>query len=178
MVSPPANADYARRAWRWPLALRLQYGVPEANVKEDHLARPLARTRQPDIMRVDLAVESAGLGVWEYKIATGCVALSPRARTAVGLPPSCGSVTLDELLVALHPEDRDRWRAAVRTALDATRRTPCRIVCRVRFDGNERIVMMRGRAYFSGRIPLGMIGVIDDQCDREPLRGAGDGGTP
>jgi two-component system sensor kinase FixL len=52
-----------------------------------------------------LAVEAAGIGTWQWNLATNAVALSPRARALIGVAGA--SIDYSEFLAGVYPDDRD-----------------------------------------------------------------------
>ncbi len=117
--------------------------------------------------RLRLAIESAGIGTWDFHPDTGETNWDARCKAVYGLPPDA-EVSYQTFLNALHPEDRDRAHAAFRKALDPagggldiTYR-----VIGVR-DGVERWLASRGRGDFD---PAGkavrVIGTVLDVTDQ------------
>jgi signal transduction histidine kinase len=102
-------------------------------------------------LRLELAVESAGIGTWDLDPQTGRLAWSPRCRAMYDAPDARQS-TYDELLSRIHPEDRESTHRAMQAALDpagdgyfeAEHRT-------VERDGMVKWIGVRGRAFFEGR---------------------------
>ena len=93
---------------------------------------------------LELALEAAGLGTWEYDPGTGEMRWDERAKALFGLPAEA-PVTHPEWLDALHPEDRDaardQWAHAVRE------RSPFSAEYRVVLpDGGIHSIMVVGRA--------------------------------
>jgi two-component system cell cycle sensor histidine kinase/response regulator CckA len=66
---------------------------------------------------LELALEAAGLGTWEYDLTTGEMLWDGRAKALFGLPADA-SVTHPGWIEALHPDDRaaalTQWEEAVR----------------------------------------------------------------
>jgi two-component system cell cycle sensor histidine kinase/response regulator CckA len=78
-----------------------------------HAEEQLRRKQQA----LELALEAAGLGTWEYELATDAMHWDARAKAHFGLLPDA-TVTHPAWLEALHPEDREPtrelWQRAVR----------------------------------------------------------------
>src|SRR5215213_404950 len=92
---------------------------------------------------LELALEAAALGTWEYDLSTGEFSWDARARALVGLPKA-GPVTHAQWLSAIHPEDREatveRWARAL------TDRTPYSAEYRVVWpDGSVHSLVAVGR---------------------------------
>ena len=114
-----------------------------------------------------LAVEAAGMGAWDWNVKTGALAWSERAFVLFGVPP--GEVpSYERFIAAIHPEDRDRVKAALATALA---HPPHRYQCEyrvVRPDGSVRWLFGKGAAQIdpiSGE-PVRMIGITVDVTER------------
>lgn len=65
--------------------------------------------------RLEVAVEAAGLGFWEWDVRAGKVAWSEQNKALYGLAPDA-EVTVAGYLEMVHPEDRDEVRSAFLTA--------------------------------------------------------------
>src|SRR5215208_3257020 len=99
--------------------------------------------------RLRLAVESTGLGTWDFNPVTGELKWDERCKAVFGMPPGA-AVDYDVFLDGLHPDDRERTDQAVRQALDPEGDGEYNIEYRtIGFtDGIERWVAARGQAYF------------------------------
>jgi PAS domain S-box-containing protein len=85
--------------------------------------RDLSRSKQAEEQlrrkqaALELAHEAAGLGTWEYELATGTLYWDERAQALFGLSGDA-TPTLTGWLEALHPDDRkqteERWNKALR----------------------------------------------------------------
>jgi len=110
--------------------------------------------------RLALVLSASGLGHWSWEADTDVVTLSERAAELFGLPRGTRP-TWAEVRDLLHPEDRERARAAVEHAL-ATR-TDYRIEYRVLEGDRERFVFASGRGEYGpdGRVER-MFGLVQD----------------
>jgi PAS domain S-box-containing protein len=99
--------------------------------------------------RLRLAVESTGLGTWDFNPVTGELKWDERCKAVFGMPPGA-AVDYDVFLAGLHPDDRERTDQAVRQALDPEGGGEYNIEHRAigLTDGVERWVAARGQAYF------------------------------
>jgi PAS domain S-box-containing protein len=99
--------------------------------------------------RLRLAVESTGLGTWDFNPGTGELKWDERCKAVFGMPPGA-AVDYDVFLAGLHPDDRERTDQAVRQALDPEGGGEYNIEHRAigLTDGVERWVAARGQAYF------------------------------
>ena len=119
--------------------------------------------------RLRLAVESTGLGTWDFDPIAGKTNWDERCKAVFGLPPDA-EVDYEVFLARLHPDDRERTDKLVREALDSEGggeyNTEYRTVGLE--DGVERWVAARGRAFFdeSGRAHR-FIGTVLDITERK-----------
>lgn len=67
--------------------------------------------------RLRIALEAAGLGTWDYNPITDQLRWDARCKALAGLPPEA-EIDWQVFMKSIHPEDRERVRAAVRRALD------------------------------------------------------------
>jgi PAS domain S-box-containing protein len=107
----------------------------------------------------------AHVGYWERDLRTERITFSDEAYRIFGLAPREGTISGDELMELLHPEDRARWSSAVAETL---RRG-------VRYDLNYRIVRPDGEVRYihsqgdltndaSGRA-VSVFGAVQDVTD-------------
>src|SRR5689334_11742326 len=69
----------------------------------------------PELNRLQITLESTGLGTFDFDHRTGTLLLSSVTRSHFGLAPDT-ACTMEALLAAIHPEDRERVRRAIVTA--------------------------------------------------------------
>jgi len=123
--------------------------------------------RQEETLR--LAVDAAGLGIWELDVATGLLSWSDSCYAMFGMPRG-ETVTLDTFYERLHPDDLDQIRAAFDRALDPHSRADYVLEFRAigRDDGRERWISAKGETFFSddGK-PIRMLGATVDITDRK-----------
>ncbi len=94
--------------------------------------------------RLARCAAAAELGIFEYQPDSDLVVGNPAFLSHLFLPPDT-ALTLEQLLHGLHPEDRDRTRAAIKTAI--SNGTPYDIQYRVRaMDGQIRWLRAKGCA--------------------------------
>ncbi|NGZ82756.1 PAS domain S-box protein [Duganella aceris] len=65
------------------------------------------------------ALEGSGAGMWEWRLASGALKLSPRYCELLGYAPAQFQPTLDEWQQHVHPDDRDRVERTIRAYLDS-----------------------------------------------------------
>jgi PAS domain S-box-containing protein len=118
--------------------------------------------------RLRLAVESTGLGTWDYNPVTGELRWDERCKAVFGLPPDA-EVDYEVFLAGLHPDDRERTDRVVRRALDPEGGGEYNIEYRTvgLADGVERWVAARGQAFFEEGRAYRFIGTVLDITERK-----------
>ncbi|MBI3804607.1 MAG: MASE1 domain-containing protein [Nitrospirae bacterium] len=119
--------------------------------------------------RLRLAVESTGLGTWDYNPVTGALAWSVRCKEIFGLPPEA-EVDFSLFLQQVHPDDRERVREAVDRAIDPASGGRYSIEFRtVPLQGGQpRWLAARGQVFFdSADRPVRFIGTVLDITDQK-----------
>src|SRR5262249_62324715 len=109
--------------------------------------------------RLRLAVEAGGLGTWEWTLPTGRIAWSPSLEAIHGLPTGTFGGTFAALEAVVHQEDRERFGASIRAALQRGEDTiEYRVV---RPDGSVRWLEAHAVAFYdaAGR-PDRLAGVL------------------
>ncbi|NWG75079.1 MAG: PAS domain-containing protein [Rubrivivax sp.] len=152
------------RSWPEELVNRLQ-------VIAQIFANAIARKRSDEELResrerLDLAADSAGVGLWSLDLESGMFWLTKTNRELLGLSPD-EVVTLDRFLSVVHPADRDLIRERIRAVARSGEedRVDYRVVLP---DGNVRWVSSRGRARRSASgEPECLTGVTVDITDRK-----------
>jgi PAS domain S-box-containing protein len=95
-----------------------------------------------------LALEIAGLGTWEYDVASGLTRWDEKSSEIFGLSHNQPH-TQEKVLALVHPEDRQRVIADIRAAIDPTGPGIYNTEYRVQQeDGTERWIAVRGRAFW------------------------------
>ncbi|MDQ3842189.1 MAG: PAS domain S-box protein, partial [Actinomycetota bacterium] len=119
--------------------------------------------------RLRLAVESTGLGTWDFNPVTGELRWDDRCKAMFGLQPEA-EVDYEVFLAGLHPEDRERTDRAVQRSLDPASGGEFDVEYRTVGieDGIERWVVARGQAFFeeAGRA-VRFIGTVLDITERK-----------
>ncbi|MGQ9861983.1 MAG: PAS domain-containing sensor histidine kinase [Thiobacillaceae bacterium] len=105
----------------------------------------------------------AHLGSWDLDLATGKASWSQEEFRLLGYAPGAVESSVDNFLVRVHPEDRDRVWAEMQAAMtreDGHYRVEHRVALP---DGAERIVLEQGRVSFDDtHRPLRMVGTTLD----------------
>jgi PAS domain S-box-containing protein len=108
---------------RWRRFASLPRPQPDGVVLWDGLQvdvtdrREMAADLEEQRRRLEVAVEAAGLGFWEWEVDTGKVAWSEQNKALFGLAPDA-QLTVQRYLEMVHPEDRDAVRSAFLAARD------------------------------------------------------------
>jgi two-component system CheB/CheR fusion protein len=119
--------------------------------------------------RLVLALEAAGMGVWDWNIATGEVRWSGELEPLHGLPRGGFAGTYEAFRTLIHPDDRDHVEEAIKRSVET--RTPYEAEFRILgADGRERWTDARGQVVEDelGR-PVRMVGVGIDVTRRKRL---------
>jgi PAS domain S-box-containing protein len=116
--------------------------------------------------RLQLALDTAQMGTWEWEIGTGRGIWSDRSIAMFGVPPA-GDDTVARFLQIVLPEDRDGVAAALDGAADEG--SPYDVRFRIRHpDGSIRLIHAKATSLpnESGR-PTRLVGVNADITERE-----------
>jgi PAS domain S-box-containing protein len=118
--------------------------------------------------RLQLAVDSANIGIYELNLKNGELLLDDRVRAHGGLPPGA-PVDYNTFLKAVHPDDREVTQAAVDRALDPNGDGRCRVEFRVIGiqDGIERWIVGTGQVFFENCQAERLVGTTFDITARK-----------
>ena len=121
--------------------------------------------------RLDLAASAAGIGVWDQDLRTGRSYWDARMRALYGLPPELPNEAVSKDLMAspCHPDDLDRLRTGIRTALASAEHfaSDFRVV---RADGGQRHADVRAIIHRDAQgAPVRIIGITMDVTERNRL---------
>ncbi|HET6978372.1 MAG TPA: PAS domain S-box protein [Pyrinomonadaceae bacterium] len=116
--------------------------------------------------RLKLALDAARLGDWSWDAKTDLTNMSETAAAMFGIPPG-PYMTWTQMRELLHPDDRERARLAVETALNT--RSEYDIEYRVRnADNSEVWIAARGHGiYDTDGSVVGMLGLVQDISTRK-----------
>jgi PAS domain S-box-containing protein len=112
--------------------------------------------------RLAMALEAGSMGVWEWRLADGCMEWSPQLEAIHGLQPGTFGGTLEAFQIDIHAEDRARVLDTIKNALagETEYRQEYRIV---RPDRNMAWLEMRGRIHFDDAgVAERMVGICMD----------------
>ena len=152
------HADAERMALEDLASLTIEMLVHDAEVIDNQ------RRARLDHQRVELALDAAGLGEFEWDMGEDTIFVSDRMKALTGLDWSSAPAEGGEVSYRfVHPDDVD----ALRTAIDSSLRTKGRYGVRYRMirpdNGHQR--WMRGAGVLAsneGGPPLRLIGVVQD----------------
>ncbi|MFD2233630.1 PAS domain S-box protein [Phaeospirillum tilakii] len=137
-----------------------------SDLSELHQAR---RQAEETHRRLEQAQTLAGLGWWDYEPASGRLAWSATTFAILGRDPAEGMPSLDSLIAAIEPEDRDRVRACCRGGEPGESESDLMFRIR-RPDGELRHVVSRFHVVSDGgAVPLRLAGTLLDVTEREAI---------
>jgi PAS domain S-box-containing protein len=121
-------------------------GVSLRNISE---AREAEAALREGHMRYELAASAAGLGIWDWDLASGGMLYSEAAKAIHGFPPNA-PVTIDQVRAATHRADYPHTSAQAARALDPQIRDTSAYEYRIvrPSDGEVRWVRAHGTAMF------------------------------
>ena len=116
--------------------------------------------------RLNLAADSADLGLWEWDLSKDEIWITPTRRAQLGFPVS-GKITFEDLISRWRADDRDRVRQALWDAIENGKDYEAEFR-RVLADGSVSWVAARGRVYADkhGK-PIRLLGVTMDITARK-----------
>ncbi|MDB5425349.1 MAG: sensor histidine kinase [Phenylobacterium sp.] len=136
---------------RWRRFASLPRPQPDGSVLWDGLQIDVSdrRTMAAELVeqhrRLEVAVEAAGLGFWEWDVAARKVSWSEHNKALYGLAPEA-EVTVPMYLEMVHPEDRETVRSAFLAAADKPDGGDYSIEHRiVTTDGEQRWILAHAR---------------------------------
>ena len=155
-----ALSVYGRRPQRWSSSdVALLRQLADSAATELELSA-LAREFEAHRLRVELAIDAAEIGSFDYDLVTGRLVWDDRLVEIFGYDRDTFDETLDSFNARLHPDDRARVTDAIQDAVDACGEYDAefRVVLP---SGETRWVQARGRA------------LADDRGNAVRLLGAG-----
>ena len=142
--------------------LAMGYELSNDMARAAHLTRELKITEK----RLNLAADSANLGMWEWDLNKDEIWVTPGRRAQLGFPIS-GKITSEQLISRWHPDDRDKVRQAMKEAIENGRGYDAEFRV-VLADGNVRWVASRGRVHVDDRgKPMRLTGISLDITARK-----------
>ncbi|MHB8836602.1 MAG: PAS domain S-box protein [Candidatus Methylomirabilia bacterium] len=105
---------------------------------------------QATLRRLELALQTAKAGTWDWDVGGGRIAWSPEMFSLFGLEPRTATVSFEAWRGALHPEDRETAESRIEQALKL----------RTSLDSDYRVVLPGGTVRWINAVGRG---VYDDQ---------------
>jgi PAS domain S-box-containing protein len=120
------------------------------------------------LRRLEMAVEASGLGLWEWDVRSGRLTWNARNRELFGVEPD-RPLHIREYIRLVHPEDREKVRAAYRNARDVVETGDYLVEHRTAYEpgGKARWVQARGRVVRDAEGPVLVVGSTLDVTDRK-----------
>lgn len=142
-------------------------GFDRAVTTASRPSEPVTDSVERALAHLDLALDAAQMGTWEWDIEHQKVTWSAREEQLYGLAPGTFSGTVDEYRSRIHPDDVQAAWAAVEQALNAGA-LEHHVVHRIVWpDGGVRWLESHGRfVYAADGRPLRLVGVSTDVSDR------------
>jgi len=139
-------------------------------VVEDLTEKKLAeRARVESDWRLEMALDSAGLGLWDRDLRTGKTNISGEYAKLHGLSPDHPPLTYEEWLKLVHPDDRNRVNEQYRESLSRARDwdTDFRLVWP---DGSVHWMLAKGQVFRdSVGCPIRLAGITIDITERKRI---------
>ncbi len=133
--------------------------------ERSHAADVLRRARE----QLQVAMDLAGLGLWEIDSVTGEVRALVTVEDQAGTSADRFIGTLEAFIARVHPDDRAAFRDAMKRAMKEG--TDFSVVNRaIRSDGTVRWIRTAGRMFLDARgAPLRGLGISEDVTERRTL---------
>ncbi len=126
----------------------------------------LGRELELSDKRLNLAADSADLGLWEWNLGKDEIWVTPKQRAQLGFPVS-GRITFEDLISRWHADDRDKVRQVLRNAIEDGKDYDAEFR-RVLADGSVRWVASRGRVQVNKQgKPIRLLGISMDITARK-----------
>lgn len=116
--------------------------------------------------RLEFMLAASGTGFWEWDIVSGDLEWSEAIFQQHGLDPAAGAPDYEAYIQTIHPEDRERFQDALRSAID--RRAPFNLDFRILWpDGSVHWTHGAARLILDGDgRPVRMLGTGQDITER------------
>jgi PAS domain S-box-containing protein len=121
--------------------------APSRSKSSDSKGERVVETWEEHEERINLALDSAGIGTWNWKVMLNVVSWDERMHDLFGIERGTFPGTFEFFSNLLHPEDRERVIAAVTRSVDGDAQfdTEYRVVWPL--DGGVHMVRARGKVY-------------------------------
>jgi hypothetical protein len=117
--------------------------------------------------RLRLALEAAGMGMWDYDLTSGQICCSQQCQAMLGLVPHQSEFNYEDFINCVHPEERSRIEQTLAEAIAS--KTDYDIEYRVVWpDGTIRWIAAMGRVFDNeSGSPVRMVGIALDITERK-----------
>lgn len=116
--------------------------------------------------RMNLAIETSGLGMWELTLNPTKGTYNARYLEILGIENS-SNPSHAEVLMRIHPDDMEKRNAAMKAAETTGRLDYEMRICQS--EGNIRWIRVKGRTLYEDGAPVKMIGTIMDITDQKEM---------
>ena len=107
------------------------------------------------------AITGAGLGIWDWNLASGKLFWSKQLERIFNLAPKSFDGRYDTFLMLVHPEDRPQLHQQIQSVMK--RPKPYRLIFRpASSQGRERWLSMQGQVFSRAGTPIRMSGIVLD----------------
>lgn len=119
----------------------------------------LVETNNISTERLNLAVSAATIGIWEWNMITNDIFWSDEILTIYGLDESFRTLTFEDYLKYVHPEDIEVLKRDIDTCLQTNGqyKTEHRVIPP---DGITRWISGTGKVFLKNGVPIKMIGTV------------------
>ena len=119
-------------------------------------------------LRLQLSLDTANVGIYEWQLRTVQAIWDDRLRAHWGVRPG-GPITYDMFMQGIHADDRAMAQAAMEPALDPASDGRFDVEFRVigRDDGIERWIATRGQVFYEDGRPARLLGTTFDRTERK-----------
>jgi PAS domain S-box-containing protein len=134
--------------------------LDQARAQAEHLAK--------NELRLQLSLDTANVGIYEWQLRTVQAIWDDRLRAHWGVRPGA-PITYDTFMQGIHPDDRATAQAAMEPALDPASDGRFHAEFRVigRDDGIERWITTRGQVFYENGRPARLLGTTFDRTERK-----------
>jgi signal transduction histidine kinase len=145
--------------------------VRQAFIEANRLLREQSEEKQRIALRLQLALASGNIGVYEWSPQTGELVWDDRVRAHWGLSPGA-QVTYEMVLRGLHSKDRVRVKKSIQRALESASDSQYSAEFRVTGleDGVERWIDARGQVIADDGKPIRLTGTTLDITERKAFQ--------
>ncbi|HEY9860750.1 MAG TPA: response regulator [Candidatus Obscuribacterales bacterium] len=158
--------DYVTKPIHWAVLRQRVRRLLETSRSTAELQQQTQRARFSE-EQLRLALEAAQMGTWNWDITSGQITLSPKTASNLGVDPTVGIHKLEDVVVAIHPEDTAIVNQAIQQAIATG--TGMDVEFRVKWpDSTLHWVFSRGQGDYDaqGQV-VRMLGVTLDITERK-----------